>query len=281
MGRLFFSYSLTKENTWMALHLQFMESSKNKPVNQRVLGLIGYPLSHSFSKKYFTDKFELEQIPNHRYELFPLKSIEELPELLLSNPNIFGLNVTIPYKQTVIPFLDEIEENAAAIGAVNVIKINEGKLKGFNSDVFGFEKSLLAFLKTKPGHSTDIQALILGTGGASKAVSFVLDKLGIPFKFVSRKKKEATFGYSEIDQKIMEEYRLIINCTPLGTFPDVEACPVLPYQYASKSHFFYDLVYNPAETLFLKKGKTQGALTCNGLAMLHLQAERAWEIWNE
>ncbi len=265
----------------MALHLRFMKSNNNIPASQRVYGLIGYPLSHSFSKKYFTEKFELEQIRNHRYELFPLESIAGLPRLLRQNPGICGLNVTTPYKQAVIPYLDEIEEEAGAIGAVNVIKIKEGKLKGFNSDVFGFGQSLFRLLKTKPSQAVDIQALILGTGGASKAVSHALGKLGIPFRFVSRKKKAGAFAYAEINQNVMEEYRLVVNCTPLGTFPDVDACPALPYKYVSGNHFFYDLVYNPAETLFLKKGKARGALACNGLAMLHLQAERAWEIWKE
>lgn len=246
---------------------------------QHVYGLIGYPLSHSFSKKYFTEKFAEEGIEQCRYELFPLTSINELPQLLLKQPDLRGLNVTIPYKQAVIPYLHEIAEEAQAIGAVNVVKIVEEKLMGFNSDAYGFEKSLISLLAQKPSESTDLQALILGTGGASKAVRYVLDKLKIVHRYVSRTKMEEGFTYDEITPAILREYRLVINCTPLGTYPNEDTFPSLPYHAVTKSHFFYDLVYNPAETLFLKKGKVNGASTLNGLPMLHLQAERSWEIW--
>lgn len=248
---------------------------------QNVYGLIGYPLSHSFSKKYFTEKFAREGIEQSRYELFPLSSINELPELLLKHPNLRGLNVTIPYKQSVIPYLHEIAEEAQAIGAVNVVKISNSKLKGFNSDAYGFEKSLTNLLAEKPSISTDLQALILGTGGASKAIHYVLDKMNITHRYVSRTKLDGGFTYEEITPAILGEYRVVINCTPLGTYPNEDTFPMLPYQAVTERHYFYDLVYNPAETLFLKKGKVKGASTMNGLPMLHLQAERSWEIWRE
>ncbi|HFA51343.1 MAG TPA: shikimate dehydrogenase [Bacteroidetes bacterium] len=240
-------------------------------------GLIGYPLSHSFSKKYFSEKFANGQLDGHRYELFPLQSIDELPKLIAENSRLIGLNVTIPHKQAVFKYLDEIDSEAASIGAVNVIKIKNGKLKGYNSDVYGFEKSLLSLL----GKNTELNALILGTGGASKAVRYILDKLKIPSQFVSRTKKNGQLIYAELNPEIIKNHRLIINTTPLGTYPDILSCPNIPYQFISKNHFLFDLVYNPPETLFLKKGKEKGAATCNGLPMLHLQAERAWEIWNE
>ncbi|MEZ4957569.1 MAG: shikimate dehydrogenase [Saprospiraceae bacterium] len=246
---------------------------------QYVYGLIGYPLSHSFSKKYFTEKFAKEGIEQSKYELFPLNHINELPELLIKQPNLRGLNVTIPYKQSVISYLHEIAEEAKAIGAVNVVKISDGQLKGFNSDAYGFEKSLTDLLAEKPSISSDLQALILGTGGASKAIRYVLDKMNIAYRFVTRTKMEEGFIYDEITPAILREYRLVINCTPLGTYPNEDTFPSLPYHAVTKSHFFYDLVYNPAETLFLKKGKVNGASTLNGLPMLHLQAERSWEIW--
>lgn len=246
---------------------------------QRVYGLIGYPLTHSFSKKYFTEKFAREGIEQSRYELFPLSSINELPQLLLNQPNLRGLNVTIPYKQSVILYLHEIAEEARAIGAVNVVKIEDGKLKGFNSDAYGFEKSLIDLLAQKSSESTDLQALILGTGGASKAVCYVLDKMNIPHRYVSRNKMKEDFTYEEITATVLGDYRLVINCTPLGTYPNEDTFPPLPYHAVTERHFFYDLVYNPAETLFLKKGKVNGASTLNGLPMLHLQAERSWEIW--
>lgn len=244
---------------------------------ERVFGLIGFPLSHSFSKKYFTEKFSDEGLKNHRYELFLLPSANDLPLLLAQHPNLAGLNVTIPHKQAVIPMMDEMEEEAATVGAVNVIKFKEGKLKGYNSDVYGFEVSLDNFL----GNDFNSKALVLGTGGASKAVAFVLKKMKIPFKMVSRKEKNDWLTYEKLTPEIMAGHLLIVNCTPLGTHPNVRDCPDLPYESVTPDHYFYDLVYNPAETLFLKKGKAKGAHTINGLEMLHLQAKRSWEIWND
>jgi shikimate dehydrogenase len=240
------------------------------------LGLIGYPLSHSFSKKYFTEKFEKEQIGNYKYELFPLEKIEDLTHLLSSYPNMKGLNVTIPYKEAVLPFLKNINEEAAAIGAVNTIRIENGELTGYNTDVYGFEKSLKPFLK--PYHK---KALILGTGGASKAIRFVLGKLGIEYKFISRTPNNSQWSYEAIDEKILADYQVIINTTPLGMSPKIDTCPNIPYHFLNKKHLLYDLVYNPSETLFLKRGKDAGASIKNGMEMLVLQAEKSWEIYGD
>jgi len=242
----------------------------------RLFGLIGYPLAHSFSKKYFTEKFEAEGWTHCRYELFPLEDLRDLPALLKSNPELEGLNVTIPHKQTVLPFLDEMDEEAAAVGAVNTIKISDGKRKGFNTDVFGFERSLTDWIGTaRPA------ALVLGTGGASKAVVFVLKKLNIPHLTVSRTRHPGGLTYADITGDVLERHPLVINTTPLGMYPAVEGCPPLPYEGFGDCHFAFDLVYHPGQTLFLKKAAAHGAQTRNGLQMLHLQAERAWAIWNE
>lgn len=241
----------------------------------QTLGLIGYPLSHSFSKAYFTEKFEKENIDEHEYQLFPLATISEV-KALLTKENLKGLNVTIPYKQQVIPFLDELDEEAAKVGAVNTIKIVDGKTKGFNTDIYGFEYSLQPLLK-----SHHKKALILGTGGAAKAVAYVLEKLNIAYIFVSRKPTEKQLAYSDIDEVILKEHTILINTTPLGMYPKIDACPTLPYQQLTDQHILYDLVYNPAETLFMTKGKAQKAVVKNGLDMLHLQAEKAWGIWNQ
>ena len=242
-------------------------------------GLIGFPLSHSFSKDYFTEKFERMKLDNHQYELFPLENIEQLPALIAAHPNLAGLNVTIPYKKLVMPFLDKIEQAATSIGAVNVIKIKDGQLIGFNSDAYGFELTLRGLIAKKEVLPTELQALVLGTGGASLAIKYVLQKLGIPFQVVSRTKKPSQITYEEIDAICMKKHRLVINCTPLGTYPNVTSFPLLPYDEVTENHFFYDLVYNPAESVFLKNAKEKGASTINGLAMLHLQAERSWEVW--
>jgi len=242
----------------------------------RKFGLIGFPLSHSFSKKYFTKKFQNEDILDCEYELYPLETIEQLTQLLKMHPELKGLNVTIPYKQAVFPFLNEIEESAAAVGAVNVIKIENGKLKGYNSDVYGFEQSLRHFLKKQLIKN----ALILGTGGAAKAIAYVLKKLAIDFKKISRSPEKGDLIYSELNKTVVEQHPLIINTTPLGTYPNTEIYPNLPYNNLTPNHFLFDLVYNPEKTLFLSKGEQKGAHICNGLAMLHLQAEKAWEIWN-
>ncbi len=241
----------------------------------KILGLVGFPLSHSFSKKYFTEKFEQENIAGWQYELFPLERIEELSGLLAKNPLIVGLNVTIPYKEAVIPYLDEVD-SSAAFGAVNTIKIQGGKLRGFNTDVYGFEESLKPLLKAH--HRA---ALVLGTGGAAKAVASVLARLGIGCTYVSRTPHEGQFSYKNIDENILDTHTIIVNTTPLGMYPKVEFCPDLPYEKLTDKHLLYDLVYNPNVTTFLKNGKKQGTHIKNGLEMLYLQAERAWSVWNE
>ncbi|MFK8005900.1 MAG: shikimate dehydrogenase [Saprospiraceae bacterium] len=248
---------------------------------KRQFTLIGYPLSHSFSQKYFTEKFEREQISNHEYFLSPLEKIEDFPNLLSAHPNLAGLNVTIPYKEKILPFLDEISEEAKAIGAVNTIKIKDGKLKGFNTDVYGFEKSLLDLLSQKQKNISVENALVLGTGGAAKAVVFILKKLGINPIVISRKKEKGDLTYDDLDTIIFDECRLIVNTTPLGMLPNVDSCPNLPFHRINAKYYLYDLVYNPEKTVFLTRGESQGASIKNGLEMLHLQAEKSWEIWNE
>lgn len=238
-------------------------------------GLIGYPLSHSFSKGYFTEKFKKEGIKNAAYETYPLEKISDFTTLLQNNPELVGLNVTIPYKEAIIPYLDELSEEAKKIGAVNTIKIINGKKIGYNSDVVGFEKSLIQHLK--PTHN---KALVLGTGGAAKAVWFVLKKLNIPYLKVSRTASENIIAYDTISIDLVKEYPLIINTTPLGMSPKLETKPDIPYQALTKNHFLYDLVYNPQTTLFLEMGQKMGATIQNGLPMLHGQAERSWELWN-
>lgn len=242
----------------------------------KTFGLIGYPLSHSFSKKYFSEKFKKENIKDCSYELFPIKQIDHLPSLMKNNSNLRGLNVTIPYKELVIPFLDELDEEAASIGAVNTIKIQNGQLKGYNTDVFGFKKSLLSFLapNTKPA------TLILGTGGAAKAVAYVIEQLGFSYQYVSRNSDKGHLTYQDLfNNNLIAKYPLIINSTPLGTSPNIHTCPSIPYEQLTVHHYLFDLVYNPAETLFLQKGKMQGSAVTNGLNMLIGQAEKAWEIW--
>ena len=245
----------------------------------RLYGLIGYPLGHSFSQQYFSEKFAREGITDARYELFPLENIAGLPLLLSQHPDLRGLNVTIPHKETVVPFLHELDETARAVGAVNCIKIENQRLKGFNTDVIGFEKSL----KTMDAHAKHdgTKALILGTGGASKAVAYVLKKRGIPFQFVSRNPAgENQISYAAVHRLPSAVYRLIINTTPLGMSPHKDTCPDLPFERLSPQHLVYDLVYNPAETLLLQRAKKQGCAVKNGLEMLYLQAEAAWQIWN-
>ena len=238
-------------------------------------GLIGYPLSHSFSKGYFAEKFAKENIVDCKYDVFPLEKIEDFVELCNDKKNLIGLNVTIPYKEKIIPFLDELDETAANIGAVNTIKFSNGKKIGYNSDAYGFEMSLKPLLKQ---HHT--KALILGTGGASKAVEYVLKKLGIAFQYVSRTKNDKAISYEELNESIIQHSKLIINTTPIGMYPNIDTAPDIPYNVITDKHLLYDLIYNPEETLFLKKGKEKGAQTKNGLEMLYLQAERSWEIWN-
>ena len=241
-------------------------------------GLIGYPLGHSFSKRFFTEKFENDQI-NAIYESYPIDNIQKLTKLIAS-VELSGLNVTIPYKEQVIPFLDELDKDAAEIGAVNVIKFirsnNTLTLKGFNTDAIGFENSIRPLLK--PHHS---KALILGTGGASKAIKFVLQKLGLETVYVSRTPTIGRLTYGELNEMILSDFTVIVNASPVGTFPNVDTCPAIPYQFLTDKHLLYDVVYNPTETLFLKKGREQGAVGLNGEQMLVEQALAAWEIWNK
>lgn len=242
----------------------------------RKFGLIGKKLGHSFSKKYFTAKFEKEGIPDAAYELYELASIDQLSELLKINPELKGLNVTVPYKEAVIPFLDKLDEAAARIGAVNTIRIKDGETEGFNTDYIGFKDSLIKFFPAEQGS----QALVLGTGGASKAVCAVLSDLGIAFRLVSRSNKGRLLTYSDITTDVLQEYSLLINTTPLGMHPDVSSFPPIPYDSLTPQHYLYDLVYSPEETAFLRKGKASGTRVINGLEMLYGQAEAAWEVWN-
>lgn len=242
-------------------------------------GLIGYPLTHSFSKRFFTEKFEKEKV-DAIYENFEVKDISWFQDIVRSNPNLVGLNVTIPYKQLVIPHLNELDEAADEVGAVNTIKIKRiGErihLKGFNTDIWGFETSLKPLLKNY--HK---KALILGTGGASKAIKYVLKKLKINSISASIEElQENEIKYKDIDKKMMAERLLIINATPLGTFPNVETFPPIPYQYITDKHLLFDLVYNPETTRFMEKGKERGAVVKNGYEMLLQQALKSYEIWN-
>lgn len=241
----------------------------------RVYGLIGYPLSHSFSKKYFTEKFEREGLDECRYELFPLSSIEELPQLLNDNPELCGLNVTIPYKEQVLSYLQEENELVKAIRACNCIDIREGKLKGYNTDVLGFERSLQQLMQ--PHHK---KALILGTGGVSKAVQFILQKMGLGYRYVSRKPGVHSFSYEQLTPAVLAEYTLIVNTTPLGMYPNVTEAPPIPYEALSPQHYLFDMVYNPEKTLFMKMGEEKGAVIKNGYDMLEIQADESWNIWS-
>lgn len=240
-------------------------------------GLIGYPLGHSFSRTYFNQKFEDERL-DATYENYEIATVDALPEVIDTNPELKGLNVTIPYKEKVMEYLDTVSPEARSIGAVNVIKITrqEGKttLKGFNSDVIGFTKSIEPMLEKY--HK---KALILGTGGASKAVDFALKSLGLETLKVSRSQKEGTIQYKDVTAEIVEEYNVIINCTPCGMYPKTEECPALPYEALNGKNILYDLIYNPDTTLFIKKGKEHGATVKNGLEMLLLQAFASWEFW--
>lgn len=243
----------------------------------RIFGLIGKKLDHSFSPGYFNKKFRVEGIVDASYRAFPLDEISDFPVLLSSMPNLRGLNVTIPYKEAIIPYLDELDESAEAVGAVNCIDIRNEKLIGHNTDIIGFEKSLLQILK---GRKDIDSALVLGSGGAAKAVNFVLKKLEIQYITLSRNPKQNQIAYKETDKQLIKEHKLIINCSPLGMYPDLESCPEIPYHLLGNNHILYDLVYNPPESTFMKNGKNRGAEVFNGLEMLHVQAEAAWEIWN-
>jgi shikimate dehydrogenase len=240
----------------------------------KVYGLIGRPLTHSFSKTYFSEKFSKEEIRDCVYENFPLNTIEELTTLINSRSDLKGLNVTIPYKEQVLPFLHEQNDVVKEIGACNCIRIKGGKLYGFNTDVIGFTQSLQPHLK--PHHT---KALILGTGGAAKAVEYSLKPLGIEYRLVSRDRSKG-MTYSDIDEKVLSEHLLIINTTPVGMHPNVDDAPNLPYQFLSTGHLLFDLIYNPAKTKFLLQGEKRGATVLNGHQMLIIQAEESWKIWN-
>lgn len=254
-------------------------------------GLIGFPLTHSFSKKYFTEKFEKDGFEDREYELYPLQNLSDLPELINATPDLCGLNVTVPHKIGVMFYLDKIDPAAKEIDAVNCIKIVNHqpvesffsgelssmrvRLEGYNTDAFAFEASLKPLLRKH--HQ---KALILGNGGAARAVAYVLNKLDISYRLVSRRAIGKQITYKHLTESVMKERLLVINTTPLGTAPNIEECPEIPYELLTSKHLLYDLVYNPAETEFLKRGKLQGASIKNGLEMLKLQAEKSWEIWN-
>jgi len=244
----------------------------------KMYGLVGYPLSHSFSKKYFEDKFLREGLAEHYYELFEIRDIEEVHDVIENNPNLIGLNVTIPYKESIIPLLDHLDESANLVGAVNVIKIQNKALTGYNTDFFGFESSLLSWL---PQNIEALSAVILGTGGAAKAVEAVLKSSKIPYKLISRRKTVNTLTYDELNaSSIVAENKLIINTSPLGMSPKIDVCPDIDYNQLNNEHYVFDLIYNPAETKFLRNADSQGAMVKNGLEMLQLQAEKSWEIWS-
>ncbi len=241
------------------------------------LGLLGKNISYSFSKTYFKKKFEDEKINNVTYQNFDIDSIDSFPSLIKNTADLKGLNVTIPYKEQIIPFLDKVNKKAKAIGAVNTIKITKkGNLVGYNTDCYGFKKSIKPFLK--PHHK---KAIILGTGGASKAIAFSLKQLNIEYSYVSRTASDKVhFTYETLSEEAIKKHTIIINCTPLGTFPDVNDCPKIPYKAITNKHVLFDLIYNPEETKFLNLGKINGATIINGLDMLKFQAEKAWSIWN-
>lgn len=242
----------------------------------RIFGLIGKNINYSFSVAYFSEKFQKESITDALYKNFDIPEITYFLQILKKHKDLKGLNVTIPYKQEIIPYLDKLSRKAEEVGAVNTIKVTKkGKLKGYNTDVYGFKKSLKPLLK--PHHK---KALVLGRGGASRAVIYVLEKLGLEYKIVSRNPIENQLSYDAISQEVMQEYTIVINCTPLGTSPNTEQCPELNYDYFTDQHLAFDLIYNPAETAFLRKAKQQGATIQNGYQMLMYQAEKAWEIWN-
>lgn len=241
------------------------------------LGLLGKNISYSFSKSYFKKKFEDEGIDNTSYENFDIENIGLFPSIIKNTKDLKGLNVTIPYKEQVIPYLDKINKKAKAIGAVNTIRITKkGKLVGYNTDCYGFKNTLKPFIK-----SHHKKALILGTGGASKAIAYSLKEMGISYQYVSRKlKKDIGFSYETLQESDIKDHQIIINCTPLGTFPNIDDCPKIPYHAINENHILFDLIYNPEETRFLKQGKQNQATIINGLNMLRLQAEKAWSIWD-
>jgi shikimate dehydrogenase len=243
------------------------------------LGLIGYPVGHSFSKIFFNEKFEKEHLSDWGYELYPIEKIERLKAFLQAEPELIGFNVTVPYKVAVVNYLDEIDPLALTIGSVNTVCIMETdkgkKLKGYNTDAYGFEKSFEKLI-----NPSNNQALVLGTGGSSRAVKYVLRNLNIPYTSVSRTRNEKRIQYDDLTEEIVKGHNIIINTTPVGMHPNIDDSPAFPYQYLSDRHLLFDLIYNPEETLFLKKGSEMGARTKNGLEMLRLQSDKCWEIWN-
>jgi shikimate dehydrogenase len=243
---------------------------------QHKFGLIGKNISYSFSRSYFGEKFRELNLHDHSYENFDIQKITAFKNLLEKNTNLKGLNVTIPYKEEIIPFLTSLDKDAEKIGAVNTIKFVGNSLIGYNTDAYGFQKSIEPFLKKH--HE---KALILGTGGASKAIGFVFSKLGIAYKNVSRQPNSLQFTYSDLSKEILSEFTVIVNCTPLGTHPNVEQKPKIPYQHLTHEHLLFDLIYNPEKTAFLQEGASRGAAICNGHLMLKLQAEKSWSIWND
>ncbi len=244
--------------------------------HMRLFGLVGFPLTHSWSSKYFTEKFQREGLVDCRYELFPILSADELKNILWNHPHLEGLNVTIPHKRDIIRYLDSNENIPFAINACNCIRIKEGKLTGYNTDWIGFEKSITPLLAAH--HK---EALVLGNGGSAAAVIYVLKKLGIPYQLVSRKlHDQSTLTYQDLDERLIKKSLLIINTSPVGMYPETGHCPDIPYRYLGDQHLLYDLVYNPVKTLFLQKGEEQGASIKNGEEMLQLQAEESWKIWN-
>jgi shikimate dehydrogenase len=249
-----------------------------KEEESKTFGLVGKNISYSFSRGYFTEKFEKLKLKKYKYVNFDIQQIKDFPSIIGAEKNVRGVNVTIPYKEEIIPFLDKLDETAKDIGAVNTVKFTKrGNLKGYNSDVVGFENSIKPLLK-----SHHKKALILGTGGASKAIAYALNKNNIKFKFVSRNPAgKNEISYASLSEETLLKYTVIINCTPLGTFPEIEKCPDIPYQFITDAHLLYDLIYNPEVSTFLSKGKEKGAIIKNGFEMLQLQAEESWRIWNE
>lgn len=242
----------------------------------KTLGLIGRNISYSFSRTYFQEKFSKEEYENIQYINFDVKDLMNIKEVL-QDTNLIGCNVTIPYKEEIIPFLDELDFHAKSIGAVNTISKNKGKLVGSNTDWIGFKESLIPLLTNR----STIKALVLGTGGAAKAIIYALEQLNIPFVQVSRMPNNNQLNYTDIDKEILEKYHLIINCTPIGTFPNIDECPEIPYHFITKNHICYDLIYNPKKTLFLQKAQQNEAVIINGYQMLVNQAEESWKIWSK
>ena len=241
-------------------------------------GLIGFPVGHSFSKRYFSEKFEKLKLKDHVYDLFEMEFLNEFPSLWMRYPDLTGLNVTVPHKEGVLKYLDRLDSSAIKVGAANVIKKEKGKLVGYNSDYMGFRESIRQWMGKYDG-----EALVLGTGGSSKAIQAALDELKIPFNVVSRSQRNGDYTYDQLleNRSIVDRFHLIVNTTPLGMHPDIDSLPDIPYERIGKNHFLYDLIYNPDETLFLNEGKENGASIKNGLQMLELQAEKSWEIWNK